>query len=63
MLILKEMCEGHFEHQNICRVLDVCLERGVVATPEGEILVSIVYYAILYIQLISLPVFFFLSYW
>ncbi|XP_019864502.1 PREDICTED: uncharacterized protein LOC100641450 isoform X1 [Amphimedon queenslandica] len=38
LVILKQLCEGHFEHDYICRVLDVCIDRSPVLNGSGVVL-------------------------
>ena len=34
--ILKTLCDGHFNHENLCTVLDVCVDRAPVTTTTGN---------------------------
>ena len=38
--MLRELCEGHFNHDNLCRVLDVSLDRAPVLSWKGTIATS-----------------------
>ena len=39
--MLRELCEGHFNHDNLCRVLDVSLDRAPVLSWKGALLGAI----------------------
>jgi serine/threonine protein kinase len=43
LAILKELCDGHFEHENLCRVLDVCVHRAPVTNPTGDLVTHLRY--------------------
>ena len=38
LAVLRELCEGHFNHDNLCRVLDVSLDRAPVLSWKGALL-------------------------
>ena len=38
--MLRELCEGHFNHDNLCRVLDVSLDRAPVLSWKGALATS-----------------------
>ena len=35
LAVLKELCDGHFNHENICSILDVCVKKSPVTTVQG----------------------------
>ena len=39
--MLRELCEGHFNHDNLCRVLHVSLDRAPVLSWKGALLGAI----------------------
>ena len=39
--MLRELCEGHFNHDNLCRVLDVSIDRAPVLSWKGALLGAI----------------------
>lgn len=41
LAVLRELCEGHFNHDNLCRVLDVSLDRAPVLSWKGALLGTI----------------------
>ncbi len=38
LAILKQLCDGHFQHDNVCRVLDVSISKAPVTTSSGILL-------------------------
>lgn len=41
LAVLKKLCEGHFHHDNLCRVLDTSLERVPVVSWRGAFTTSL----------------------
>ena len=41
LAVLRELCEGHFNHDNLCRVLHVSLDRAPVLSWKGALLGAI----------------------
>ncbi|CAI8032069.1 Cell division protein kinase 2 homolog CRK1 [Geodia barretti] len=41
LAVLKELCDGHFNHENICSILDVCVKKSPVTTVQGELIGSL----------------------
>lgn len=42
LAVLRELCVGHFHHDNLCRVLDVSLDRAPVLSWNGVCTVGVI---------------------